>query len=127
MFPRFQLKNLGYITSIKASSHSRLERITITNNYTNVEFISNFTNVTSEPPEQTSSEIQSNLCDCVTNIVKWHQKTTKEKQNKTLNMLLCCKKGLVPCLELVFLFGIRPNIFQEECEKSLWSLISNYI
>ncbi|KAL5282754.1 DENND5B family protein [Megaselia abdita] len=120
------LKNLGFISSIKASTPSNLEKITVTNNYTCVEFASKFTNVTSEPPEQTSSEIQSNLCDCVTNIVKWHQKTTKEKQNKTLNMLLCSKKGLVHCLELVFLFGMRQNIFQEQNDKSLWGLIVKF-
>lgn len=117
---------MGYITSVKASSPCRLEKITVTNSYTQVEFISNVTSVTSEPPEQTSSEIQSSLCDCVSNIVKWHQKSTKEKPSKTLNTLLCSRKGLVPCLELVFLFGMRPNTFQEQYETFLWSLISKF-
>ncbi|KAL3266985.1 hypothetical protein HHI36_011133 [Cryptolaemus montrouzieri] len=54
------------------------------------------------------SQIQHMLGDCINNIVKWQYRRSSER-NTTLTALLCGEKGLVYCMENVFLLGFKSS------------------
>lgn len=60
-------------------------------------------------PKLTVPEIQQLLGDAVNNIVKYYYKP--EKERGSLTILLCGERGLVYCLEQVFIYGFKATRF----------------
>lgn len=98
--------------------------IRITNKLTNRVFSKSILAKSTPNLEFTPLKVQEYLCQSVHNIVKWHQSSSKDKNSKQLNSLLCSDGGLVHCIQLVFNVGIKANTYHKD--DDLWQLIGKY-